>query len=119
MFPQVRSIISLFQQELTVFYVSTITVDGRAVKTLGDDYTIKGVIQPVTPETIVYMPEGEKTDGAKLVHSFAELTPGASYLRYNGIVYRVNPAGKWGESSNGGFYRYICAEINERSVMNA
>lgn len=118
MFPPVRSTITLFQTTLTVFDVATTTADGRAVKTLGDDYTIKGVIQPATPETIVYMPEGEKIDGAKLIHSKTKLNVGETYLRYDGLVYKLNPIAKWGESTNGGFYRYICPEINERSVIN-
>ena len=118
MFPPVRPSISLFQISLTVFDVTTTKLNGRAVKTVGDDYTINGVIQPATPDTLDYMPEGEKLDGAKLIHSITKLNIGndtQSYIRYGGVIYKVNPLAKWGES----FYRYICPEINERSVINA
>jgi hypothetical protein len=106
----------MFQTTITAFNVTlSVGTDRRPLETVGADYTFQGVIQPATPEMIESLPEGERTDAAKLIHSTTELFMGGvgktvqSYVRYNGDVWKVTPKGKWGN-----FYRYICPKINRR-----
>lgn len=121
MFPPVLAAINLFQTTITAFDVTLSDgADRRPIESVGADYTFLGVLQPASSEDIQSLPEGERTDGAKLIHSLTELHINGtgknmqSYIRYGGDVWKVTPKGKWGEIGSGGFYRYICPKINRR-----
>lgn len=125
MFPSVTGVIAMFQTQITAFDVSVIETDGRAVPTRGPDYIISGVIQPATPEQLNSLPEGERTDSGKTIHTKFKFTVNGtgensqSYIRHNGTIWKVIQSADWGEVVSGGFYRYICASVNRRSDLYA
>lgn len=122
-FPPVLPALQLYQRNDIVVFDVTVTdgTDRRPVETVGNNYTIIGILQPASPEQIAELPEGERTDSAKLIHTRTELKingtgkDGQSYIRYGGDIWKVNPKSKWGELEVGGFFRYICPKINRRN----
>lgn len=108
--------ISLFATSITVYDLVGERVAGRWKATAEPDRTISGVIQPADDRTLSVLPEGDRSDGAVLIHTRTQLNwydveQGATanrqtIIRYGGSLWRVVKLQDW-TGSTAGLRRYI------------
>lgn len=81
------------------------------------DFTLTGVFQPADDKALQFLAEGDRSKGAKVLHTNCKLDitdrseqtgveQDQIYIRDGGEVWRVVAPQDW--SPYGSFYRYIC-----------
>lgn len=108
--------ISLFATSITVYDLVGERVAGRWKTTAEPDRTISGVIQPADDRTLSVLPEGDRSDGAVLIHTSTQLnwydveqgvtTNRQTIIRHGDSLWRVVKPQDW-TGSTPGLRRYI------------
>ena len=106
----------LFATSITVYDLVGERVAGRWKAAAEPDRTISGVIQPADERVLSVLPEGDRSDGAVLIHTRARLSwydveQGATVnrqtiIRHGGSLWRVVKPQDW-TGSTPGLWRYI------------
>lgn len=108
--------INLFASSITVYDLVGERVAGRWQQTAEPERTISGVIQPADERALSVLPEGDRSDGAVLIHTRARLNwydveQGATcnrqtFIRHGGSLWRVVKPQDW-STNTPGIWRYI------------
>ena len=107
---------NVFASSITVYDLLGSRIEGRWQETAEPDRRISGVIQPADERVLSILPEGDRSDGAVLVHTQARLSwydveQGATsnrqtIIRHGGSVWRVVKPQDW-TTHTPGIWRYI------------
>lgn len=108
--------INLFASSITVYDLVGERVSGRWQQIAEPDRTISGVIQPADERALSVLPEGDRSDGAVLLHTQARLhwydvEQGATshrqtIIRHGGSLWRVVKPQDW-TANTPDLWRYI------------